>query len=34
VRPEAFEFLDNYKGIRTGRQRLFPARVVLAGNKA
>jgi dihydroorotase len=28
-----FEFLDNYKGIRTGRQRLFPAATVLAGKR-
>jgi dihydroorotase len=31
LREGAFEFLDNYKGIRTGRQRLFPAGTVLAG---
>jgi dihydroorotase len=26
-----FEFLDNYKGVRSGRQRLIPAGTVLAG---
>src|SRR5580698_6381581 len=31
LRDGTFEFLDNYKGTRTGRQRLFPAGVVLAG---
>jgi dihydroorotase len=31
LREGAFEFLDNYKGMRTGRQRLFPAGTVLAG---
>src|SRR6201995_4787016 len=31
LREGAFEFLDNYKGTRTGHQRLFPAGVVLAG---
>jgi dihydroorotase len=31
LREGAFEFLDNYKSIRTGRQRLFPAGTVLAG---
>jgi dihydroorotase len=31
LRDGTFEFLDNYKGTRTGRQRLFPARTVLAG---
>jgi dihydroorotase len=24
LREGTFEFLDNYKGTRTGRQRLFP----------
>ena len=28
-----FEFLDNYKGTRTGRQRLFPSEVVLGGKR-
>ena len=33
LREGTFEFLDNYKGTRTGRQRLFPAGTVLAGKK-
>jgi dihydroorotase len=28
-----FEFLDNYKGTRTGRQRLVPSEVVLNGKR-
>jgi dihydroorotase len=28
LREGTFEFLDNYKGTRTGRQRLFPAGTV------
>ena len=31
LREGTFEFLDNYKGTRSGRQRLFPATTVLAG---
>jgi dihydroorotase len=31
LREGTFEFLDNYKGTRTGHQRLFPAATVLAG---
>ncbi len=31
LRDGSFEFLDNYKGVRTGRQRLFPVGTVLAG---
>ena len=31
LREGTFEFLDNYKGTRTGRQRLFPIATVLAG---
>jgi dihydroorotase len=31
LREGAFEFLDNYKGTRTGRQRLFPAGTVIEG---
>jgi dihydroorotase len=31
LREGAFEFLDNYKGTRTGRERLFPAATMLAG---
>jgi dihydroorotase len=31
LREGTFDFLDNYKGVRTGRQRLFPAGTVLGG---
>src|SRR5215471_2829093 len=31
LREGTFEFVDNYKGTRTGSQRLFPAGTVLAG---
>ena len=33
LREGTFEFLDNYKGDRTGRQRLFPSETVLAGKR-
>jgi dihydroorotase len=33
LRDGTFEFLDNYKGTRTGRQRLFPTETVLAGKR-
>ncbi|SHN64492.1 amidohydrolase/deacetylase family metallohydrolase [Bradyrhizobium erythrophlei] len=33
LREGNFEFLDNYKGTRTGRQRLFPSQVVLNGKR-
>ncbi|MGO8907862.1 MAG: amidohydrolase family protein [Bradyrhizobium sp.] len=33
LREGTFEFLDNYKGTRTGRQRLFPSETVLAGKR-
>jgi dihydroorotase len=33
LREGTFEFLDNYKGTRTGRQRLFPIATVLAGKR-
>jgi dihydroorotase len=33
LREGTFEFLDNYKGTRTGPQRLFPAATVLAGKQ-
>src|SRR4029077_11205872 len=33
LREGTFEFLDNYKGTRTGHQRLFPAATVLAGKQ-
>jgi dihydroorotase len=31
LREGTFEFVDNYKGTRTGHQRLFPTATVLAG---
>jgi len=31
LRDGTFEFVDNYKGARTGKQRLFPVGTVLAG---
>jgi dihydroorotase len=31
LRDGTFEFVDNYKGTRTGRQRLFPAGTVIEG---
>jgi predicted amidohydrolase len=34
LREGTFEFLDNYKGTRTGKQRLFPVATVLAGKRA
>jgi dihydroorotase len=33
LREGTFEFLDNFKGTITGRQRFFPAGTVLAGKK-
>lgn len=33
LREGSFEFLDNYKGTRTGRQRLFPFATVLNGKR-
>jgi dihydroorotase len=33
LREGTFEFVDNYKGTRTGSQRLFPAATVLAGKQ-
>jgi dihydroorotase len=33
LREGMFEFLDNYKGTRKGRQRLFPVASVLAGKR-
>ena len=32
LREGNFEFLDNYEGKRTGRQRLFPIATVLNGS--
>jgi dihydroorotase len=34
LREGSFEFLDNYKGTRTGKQRLFPVATVIGGKKA
>jgi dihydroorotase len=34
LREGSFEFGDNYKGTRTGKQRLFPVATVLGGKKA
>jgi dihydroorotase len=31
LREGSFEFVDNYKGTRSGQQRLFPITTVLAG---
>jgi dihydroorotase len=33
LREGTFEFLDNYNGKRTGRQRLFPSEVVFGGKR-
>src|SRR5580700_3691790 len=33
LREGSFEFLDNYKNTRTGRQRLFPSETVLNGKR-
>jgi dihydroorotase len=33
LREGTFEFVDNYKGTRTGHQRLFPIATVLAGRR-
>jgi dihydroorotase len=33
LRDGSFEFLDNYKGTRSGRQRLFPVATILAGKR-
>jgi dihydroorotase len=33
LREGTFEFVDNYKGMRTGHQRLFPSETVLAGKR-
>jgi dihydroorotase len=34
LREGTFEFLDNYKGTRTGKQRLFPIATVIGGKRA
>jgi dihydroorotase len=33
LREGSFEFLDNYEGKRTGKQRLFPSGTVLGGKR-
>jgi dihydroorotase len=33
LREGSFDFLDNYKGARAGKQRLFPSEIVLAGKR-
>ena len=33
LREGSFEFVDNYKNIRNGRQRLFPSGTVLGGKR-
>jgi dihydroorotase len=34
LREGSFDFVDNYKGTRAGRQRLFPIATVLAGKRS
>jgi dihydroorotase len=34
LKDGTFEFLDNYKGTRSGKQRLFPVATVVGGKKA
>lgn len=34
LREGTFDFLDNYQGKRTGRQRLFPVATVIGGKRA
>jgi dihydroorotase len=33
LKEGTFEFVDNYKGSRNGRQRLFPFETILAGKR-
>jgi dihydroorotase len=33
LRQGSFEFVDNYKNTRTGRQRLFPSGTILGGKR-
>ncbi len=33
LREGSFEFVDNYRNVRTGRQRLFPSATVLGGKR-
>jgi len=34
LREGSFQFEDNYKGFRTGKQRLVPVATVVGGKKA
>jgi dihydroorotase len=34
LKDGTFEFLDNYEGKRTGKQRLFPVATVIGGKRA
>ena len=34
LRDGNFEFVDNYKGTRMGKQRLFPIATVMGGKRA
>jgi dihydroorotase len=34
LREGEFEFADNYKGTRKGKQRLFPIATVVGGKRA
>jgi dihydroorotase len=34
LKQGTFEYVDNFKGVRTGNQRLFPVATVFAGKKA
>jgi len=33
LREGSFEFLDNFKGTITGRQRFFPSATILGGKR-
>jgi dihydroorotase len=33
LREGSFEFVDNYKGTRSGKQRLFPVATVMGGKR-
>jgi dihydroorotase len=33
LRDGTFDFVDNYKGTRSGKQRLFPIATVLNGKR-
>jgi dihydroorotase len=34
LKDGTFEFLDNYEGKRSGKQRLFPVATVIGGKRA